>query len=242
MIAVRSLVFNLTFFAWTTLVTVFALPLLLAPRNAASDLGGWWSGTVLALAAKILRLDYEVRGTQYLPAGACIVAMKHQSTWDTLAIPVLLRRPAIVIKRELLWIPFYGWYLRRAGMLPVDRSGGASALKALIRQARAAISQGHPIAIFPEGTRTAVGARRPYLPGVSALYAQLGVPVVPAAVNSGLFWGRRAFLKRPGRIVVEFLPPIEPGLDRRLFAAFLEARIEAATAHLVAETRTRGIG
>src|SRR5207253_154167 len=139
-------------------------------------------------------------------------AMKHQSTWDTLALPVLFDDPAAIIKRELLLLPIYGWYVQRAGAIAVDRSGGAKALKRMIAQARKAAAAGRPIAIFPEGTRTAVGARPPSHPGVAALYTQLALPLVPVAVNSGLFWGRRAFLKRRGRLTVEILPPIAPGL------------------------------
>ncbi len=130
---------------------------------------------------------------------------------------------------------FYGWYAVRAGGIPVDRGAGASALKRMLARARNAVASGRPIAIFPEGTRTAVGARRPYHPGVAALYTQLGIPLVPVAVNSGLYWGRRSFLKRPGRIILEILPAIPPGLPRRQVMAELEARIETATAALVAE-------
>jgi 1-acyl-sn-glycerol-3-phosphate acyltransferase len=160
--------------------------------------------------------------------------MKHQSAWDTLAVPVIFRDPVIVIKRELGWIPIYGWFARKAGMIPIDRGGGAQALKRMLAAAERAASQGRPILIFPEGTRTAVGERRPYHPGVAALYRQLGLPLVPVALDSGLFWGRREFLKRPGRITVEILPPIPPGRDRRAVIGELEQAIEGATARLVA--------
>jgi 1-acyl-sn-glycerol-3-phosphate acyltransferase len=150
---------------------------------------------------------------------------------------VLIRRPGHVFKRELLWIPVYGWYLWRSGGISIDRTGGAGALKRMIAAARQTIAEGRHIVIFPEGTRVPVGERKPYHPGVAALYSQLKVPVVPVALNSGLFWGRRSFLKKPGRIVLEFLEPIPPGLRRREFLEVLEQRIEPASLALAAEAR-----
>jgi len=233
--ALRSALFNLAFYAWTALVGVAALPVLLAPRAAVMSLGRWWSGTVLALARGIAGIEYEFRGAEHLPRAPAIIAMKHQSAWDTLAVPALFGDVGIVIKRELLWIPCYGWYVRKAGMIPIDRGAGPAALRAMVRRARAVMAEGRPIVIFPEGTRTAVGARHPYHPGVAALYTQLDLPVVPVALNSGLFWPRRSFLKRPGRIVVEALAPLPPGLERRAFLAELQSRIETATERLIAE-------
>jgi len=238
-ILLRSALFNLVFFTWTALLGVLALPMVLAPRAAVMGFGRWWSWTVLELARALAGVEYELRGAEHIGHGAVIIAMKHQSAWDTLAAPVLFPDPAIVLKRELLWIPFYGWYARRAGMIAVDRGAGAAALKAMLRRAEGVAAQGRPIVIFPEGTRTVVGASRAYHPGVAALYVKLGLPVVPVAVNSGLFWPRRSFLKRPGRIVVEALAPLPPGLERRAFLAELQSRIEAASARLVAEARRR---
>jgi 1-acyl-sn-glycerol-3-phosphate acyltransferase len=235
MIVLRSSLFNLVFFAWTALLGIAALPMLLAPRAAVMGLGRLWSWTVLELARLVAGIDYELRGAEHLPHAPAIIAMKHQSAWDTAAAPALFGDAAIVVKRELLLIPCYGWYVRRAGMIPIDRGGGGAALRAMLRQARRVVTEGRPIVIFPEGTRTAVGARRGYHPGVAALYTQLGLPVVPVAVNSGLFWPRRSFLKRPGRIVVEALAPLPPGLERRTFIAELQSRIETATERLVAE-------
>jgi 1-acyl-sn-glycerol-3-phosphate acyltransferase len=233
----RSALFNLAFYAWTALVGLAALPLLLAPRAAVMSLGRWWARRALDMARLTAGIDSELRGAEHLPRSPAIIAIKHQSAWDTLAVPALIGDVAIVVKRELLWIPCYGWYARKAGMIPVDRGAGAQALKAMVRHARAAVAEGRPIVIFPEGTRTAVGERRGYHPGVAALYAQLGLPVVPVAVNSGLFWPRRSFLRRPGRVVMEALPPLPPGLGRRAFLAELQSRIETATQRLIAEAR-----
>ena len=198
--------------------------------------GTFWSAGTLVLLRWCVGLDHEVRGRENLPDGPVIIAMKHQSAWDTLAAPVIFARPAIVIKRELGFVPFYGWYALKAGMIPIDRGAGATALRRMIAAAERAKAAGRPIFIFPEGTRTAVGERRPYQPGVAALYRQLGMPLVPVAVNSGLFWGRRRFLKRPGRIVVEILPPMltsfreqHPGLEALYFITGADAILEILT-------------
>ena len=235
----RALVFYIGFFGATALLGAAGLPLLLAPRIWVMRFGRFWARCVLALLRAIVGLDGEIRGLEHLPSGPSIIAMKHQSAWDALILPVILGDPAIVLKRELLWVPFYGWYAARAGSIAIDRRGGAGALRRMVAVARRAAAAGRPIVIFPEGTRTAPGRRLAYQPGVAALYQALALPVVPAAVNSGLYWGRRAFLKRPGRIVLEFLEPIPPGLPRRELMPLLEARIEAATAVLEREGAQR---
>ena len=235
MIWLRALGFNLAFFGVTLLLGIAALPLLLASRRIVMRFGRFWAQCVLSLARVIVGLDGEVRGLYRLPRGACLIAMKHQSAWDTLVLPVLLGDPAVVIKQELLWVPFYGWYANRAGSIAIDRRGGAGALRRMLTAAKRAAADGRPVVIFPQGTRTAPGKHLAYQPGVAALYQALDLPLVPAAVNSGLFWGRRSFVKRKGRIVLKFLEPIPPGLPRRELMAELEQRIEAATTALERE-------
>jgi 1-acyl-sn-glycerol-3-phosphate acyltransferase len=235
MTLVRSLAFNFALYLFTAVEAILGLPVLLLSRRAGSRFGSSWAGAILKICSWTIGLTHEVRGRENLPKGPAIIAMKHQSAWDTFAVAVIFDDPAIVLKKELIWVPFYGWYLWKAGMISVDRGGGALALRRLVAAGEEAAALGRPIVIFPEGTRTAPGTRRPYQPGVAALYRQLRLPLVPVAVNSGVFWGRRRFLKRPGRIAVEILPPISPGGDRRAVMAELETRIEAATARLVAE-------
>ena len=236
----RSLLFNLCFFAWTALASVLGLPILLLPRAAVVRFARFWARGVLVLLAAIVGLRHELRGREHRPAGAAILAFKHQSAWDTIALTLLVEDPMIVLKRELLAIPLFGWYLARTGQIAVDRRGQAAALKHMLRKAAAGAAQGRPIVIFPEGTRVAPGQHRPYQPGVAALYRHLGLSVVPVALNSGFFWGRRRFLKRPGVIAVEFLPVIAPGLSRRDFLAELERRTESACARLAAEIEGTG--
>ena len=235
MTGARSLAFNVAFIGWTVILGMAGLPLLLAPRPAVMRFGRLWDRGALALLRWIVGLDHEIRGLDRLPRGGCIIAMKHQSAWDTLILPIVLGDPAVVLKRELLRVPFYGWYAARAGSIAIDRKAGAGALRAMVKAARPVAAEGRPIVIFPEGTRTAPGARLPYQPGVAALYQALALPLVPAAVNSGHFWGRRSFLKRPGRIVLEFLDPIPQGLPRRRLMAELEERVETAAAALARE-------
>jgi 1-acyl-sn-glycerol-3-phosphate acyltransferase len=232
---VRGLAFNFACVVWTVISGTIGLPFLIAPRAVTMQFGRFWGRGVLFLLRVIVGLDHEIRGLDRVPRGACIIAMKHQSAWDTLIPFVLFHDAAAVVKRELLVVPFYGWYAARAGSIGIDRKAGARALRRLVAAARPVAAEGRPIIIFPEGTRVAPGARLPYQPGVAALYQALAVPLIPVAVNSGYFWGRRSFIKRPGRIVLEFLEPIPPGWRRRRVMAELEQRIETASAALLRE-------
>lgn len=225
----RAALFQLCFYVWGASLVILFTPALLLPRQVCVfGMCLFSHGTVWLLKA-ILDIHVEVRGLQNVPKGGSIIAAKHQSAFDTLIYHPLLGDPAIVMKRELLWIPLYGLHSLKARMIPVDRSGGPSALKAMVKRAREAVAEGRPVVVFPQGTRVAPGAKAPYQPGLAALYGQLGVPVVPVATNSGVCWPRRSFAKHPGTIVVEFLPPIEPGLPRKVFSARVEEAIETAS-------------
>ncbi len=232
MTALRSLLFNILFFVWTAALVLFGLPALAAGWRGVNAVGRLWARGAFALLAHLLGLRHRILGRERLPAEPVIAAVKHQSTWDTMACALIFAEPAFVLKRELTWIPVFRWYPLRGEMIVVDRRAGGAALRSMVRQARKAVENGRSILIYPEGTRTAPGTSRPYLPGVAALYEQLKLPVVPIALNSGLFWGRRSFLKRPGVITLEILDPIQPGLERRAFLAELHRRIEQAAARL----------
>jgi 1-acyl-sn-glycerol-3-phosphate acyltransferase len=233
----RAFAFNFAFFAWTAILGTVGLPFLFTPRSVTMRFGRFWAASVLVLLKLIVGLDHQIRGLDRVPRGGCIIAMKHQSAWDALVLPVVLGDPAVVVKRELLLLPFYGWYAARAGSIAIDRKAGAGALRRMLARARSVAAAGRPIVIFPEGTRVAPGERRAYQPGVAALYQALALPLVPAAVNSGLYWGRRSFVKRKGRIILEFLEPIPPGRTRRRLMAELERRVETATAALLREAQ-----
>ena len=233
--ALRALVYNIGFFGGTTLLLLLALPLLAGPRRWTNWLAHVWTWCSFTWLKLTVGLGYEVRGRENLPKGPAILALKHQSAWETLALFALFEDPAVVLKRELLSVPLFGWFLRKHRTIAIDRSGRSTALKRMLAEAEAAIATGRPIAIFPEGTRGPVGGKLPYQAGVAALYTQLKVPMVPIALNSGLYWGRKAFLKRKGTVLVQILPPIEAGLDRRKAMALLEERIETTTAALLQE-------
>lgn len=230
---VRSVLFFLFFVLLSAVMFVAVLPILLMPRLVTVRASQFWSRTMFLGLKVIAGCDYQVRGK--IPPGPLLFAAKHMSMWDTLALYALVDDVCIVVKRELLSVPFYGWYIKKAGVIAVDRAAGASALRRMAGEAKAAFAAGRPIAIFPEGTRKKPGAAPDYKPGVAALYSQLGAPCVPVALNSGQFWA--GFIKRPGTIVIEFLPPIPAGRKRSEFMRELEQAIETATGNLVAEGR-----
>lgn len=237
MIIVRSLVFQGMFLLWTLALSLLYLPLLAAPRRMLVSAARFWLAGTLFLVRVVAGLSWELRGRENLPPGGVLVAAKHQSAFDTLIFHMLLDDPAFILKKELLRLPFIGWYLTRHRMIAIDRKAGIRALKQMVAEAKVAAAEGRQVVIFPEGTRTAPGDTAPYHSGVAMLNEALGVPVVPVALNSGLFWARQSILRRPGRVVVEILPLMPSGLDRRAFLAELQARIEAATNRLVAEGR-----
>ncbi|HWM61137.1 MAG TPA: lysophospholipid acyltransferase family protein [Rhizomicrobium sp.] len=229
MIAVRSALFLLWFAAVTAILSLIFLPVLVLPRAATVWLARLWSRATFWGLKVFTGIGFEIRGIP--PRGPVLVASKHMSMWDTMALYLALEAPATVLKRELLHIPFYGWFLWKATAIAINRGAGASALRKMAAAAQGVLAEGRPILIFPEGTRKKPGAPPDYKPGVAGLYALLEVPCVPVALNSGVYW--TGFLKRPGTIVLAFLEPIAPGLKRGAFMTLLEQRIESATAELL---------
>ena len=231
----RSLAYAFAFYLTTALMLVGGVWLLVAPRSWAMR-GLCLHGQICTWLLKaICGTKMEVRGRENMPRGACLFVAKHQSAWDTFALIPLFRDPAIVLKAELKWIPFYGWFCQKFEHILVERARAAVSLKKMVADARACAAQGREIVIFPEGTRRAPGAEPDYKPGYVALYEGLQLPCVPVALNSGLFWPRRDWRRYPGTIVVEFLAPLQPGLPRAEFRRTVEARIEEACARLVGE-------
>lgn len=239
MLFLRSLAFAVGFYSLGPTVALAVTPGLLMPYKVVIACKQGWLRTMLWLVRNVIGLTYETRGTHNIPDGPVVFAAKHQSAWDTIALSFIHGQAAVVLKRELIWIPVWGWFFFRLGMIPIDRGKGLSALKRIVAAAHQRISEGRSVLIFPQGTRTAPGARRPYLVGVAAIYAELDVPVVPVALNSGVFWPRRTFLKWPGTVTIDYLEPIQPGLKRKEFLKILEERIEAATGKLEAEAAKR---
>ena len=234
----RSLLFAVVFYVNTAVFLVLGSWLLAAPRRWAMQglrLHGlaslWWLKVICGTRV-------EVRGRDKLPDGACLVAAKHQSAWDTFALIPVFRDPAMVMKAELGLIPLYGWFSHKFQHIFVKRDKGPSALRTMIRDARQRAAQGREIVIFPEGTRRPPGAAPDYKPGYLALYDGLELPCVPLALNSGLFWPRRSLLRHPGTIVIEILDPVPAGLPRAEARQLIQSRIESACERLIAEARS----
>jgi 1-acyl-sn-glycerol-3-phosphate acyltransferase len=234
----RSLLFKLYFAFVSVVMTVGLTPLLLGPRGLIIYAMRQWARLTLFGLAHIAGIGFELRGSQNLPKGGALIAAKHLSMFETIAFHILLADPALVMKRELLRIPLYGQYALRTKMIVVDRSAGAKALRKMLSDAKARLSENRQIVIFPEGTRVSPGAPPDYKPGIAALYAHLGAPCIPVALNSGLFWPKSGPLRRPGKIIIEVLAPIPPGLPRGDFTARLQGTIEPATAKLLADARS----
>ncbi len=232
MILIRSICFNVALIAVTAVFGTIGLPLLAGPRRWICRLRDFWITLVLALLRATVGITHRIEGAENIPKGRFMIASKHQSAWETLSLHLIFPDPSIVLKRELLKLPLLGWYLRKVGMVPIDRSAKAAALKVMMAAARRWSGGGRPILIFPQGTRVKWGENARYHSGVFALYRALDLPVVPVALDSGRFWPRQAFLKRSGTITVRILPVIPRGLDRRQFMRRLETDIESATAAL----------
>lgn len=236
MILVRSLLFNVAFYLATLVYLIATLPVyFFLPQRGAMAIVQSWASLSTYLLRVVAGTAVEVRGRDNLPTGGVIVASKHQSAFETFALIPLLANPAVVMKRQLRSIPIFGQYTIKAGMINVDRAGKTAALRALAERAGEEIARGRPVLIFPEGTRRPPGAAPAYQSGIALIYRTLGVPVVPVAVNSGLYWPRRSFLHYPGTIIVDILPPIPPGLESRAFLDRLEKTIETACDRLLAE-------
>ena len=233
MTALRSILFFVLFQIWTLVLGTVYLPLLLTSEKVVGAAASFWLKGAFLLLRLTCGLTWEVRGA--VPDQPVLIASKHQSTLETFAFRLIVANPAVILKRELLRIPFFGWYLGKTGVIAIDRAAGTKALKEMVKGAEQAAAAGRSILIFPEGHRMDVGAAPDYHTGIAMIYAGLNRPCVPVALNTGLFWGRGSLNKRPGRAVIEFLDPIAPGLDRKTFMAELQARIETGTARLVEE-------
>ncbi|MBP5856478.1 1-acyl-sn-glycerol-3-phosphate acyltransferase [Marivibrio halodurans] len=229
---VRSLLFALLFYSISAVMALGLLPFLVLPARWIKPVCYSWVSIFMVLSREVLGIRMRVKmdraASDAIAAGPVVFAAQHQSMWETIVFNGLLNAPSFVLKRELIRLPVFGLFLRKFGMIAIDRAAGASALKGMVRQARAQIASGRSVVIYPQGTRVPPGEKKPYLPGVAALYTQLDVPVIPIALDSGRLWPRGAFVKRAGTVTVTLLSPIPEGLDRKSFMRTLENRIESA--------------
>ncbi len=233
----RSLLYNIVFYVTIPVWLVLSLPVLLfgTRRQTVRFVYGGVSRILLWWLEVIVGLRTRVRGLENLRRGPVIIAVKHQSTWDVFALTNYFDEPAMILKSELMHIPLLGWYARKMDMIPVQRGKGRIAVRQMIKDARRRAEQGREIFIFPEGNRRPVGAEPRYKRGIAALYKELDLAVIPVALNSGLYWRRREFTRRPGEVIVEFLPAIEPGLEADEFMKQLQESLETASERLIEE-------
>ncbi len=235
MLVLRSLVFNVLFYVVLIAIMLVLSPAMLMGPDRVKAAARVWGRASLWLLRVVCGLHVEFRGRENIPRGAMIVAAKHQSVWEVFALITVFEDFTYVLKRELTFIPLFGWYVARGRQIAIDRSKGRAALAEVARKSRVVIGEGRQLFIFPEGTRKPPGAPPDYKYGVAFVYNDLKVPCVPVALNSGLFWPRRKFIRRPGTIVVDILPPIQPGLSTTAFLPVLQERIETASDRLIAE-------
>jgi 1-acyl-sn-glycerol-3-phosphate acyltransferase len=229
---IRSLIYVLWLYGSMAAIGLACFPFALVNARAANAAARAWSRAALWGARVICGLRVEIRGREHVPEGAALIAAKHQAMLDTIMPFALLPDPAVVLKKELLVLPVFGWFSLRAGMIAIDREAGATALRKMLREARAHAGAGRQIVIFPEGTRQEVGAAPDYQPGVAALYRDLNLPCVPVALNTGLYWPAHGVRRKPGVAVIEFLAPIPPGLSRHDFMERLQEAIETESDRL----------
>lgn len=235
MLAARSLLFNALFYLTLVVAMIVGLPTMLFGRKAIFALARLWAAIFLWLLETICGLRVEYRGIENIPPGALLIAAKHQSFLETFALLKYAPDFAIILKRQLTYIPLFGLYLIVSKQIAIDRARGRQALQQIAAAAKPVFAAGRQVFIYPEGTRRPPGAPPKYKQGVTALYLETGVTCLPVAVNTGLFWRRRGFLRRPGLAVIEYLPVIKPGLDRVEFMERLQSAIESACDRLNAE-------
>ncbi|WDI33056.1 lysophospholipid acyltransferase family protein [Hyphococcus flavus] len=228
LLRIRSICFAAFIVFFVGFIGFFCLPAALFGRRAAQATVKSWSKTGLDALKLITGMTYRIEGAENIPTGGAIVAANHQSMWETIALVAILPRPVISLKQELLWVPVYGWWAKLAGHIPIDRKGGAKALRAFTRIAKERIDEGNQVIVFPEGTRIQPGQTSRFLPGAAGIYTTANAPCTPAAHDSGRFWTHPGIERKPGVVTLRFLPPIAPGLDRKTFLKELKAQIEAA--------------
>ena len=233
MILARSILFAFLFYAWSLLMCVLFLPSLVLPRAVVEFGFKLWARGVIWLLAVCCGIRVEVRGREHVPTGRALVAAKHQCMFDVFAQFVVLPDSCFVMRKELMLIPFFGWYAWKQKMVVIDRDGGSAALRKMVRDGQDRLAEERQLLIFPEGHRGEPGVAGDYQPGVAGLYRDLGLPAHLVATNSGVHWPAHGFLRRPGVIVFEYLEPLPAGMKRADFMRQMQERIEAASIALL---------
>jgi 1-acyl-sn-glycerol-3-phosphate acyltransferase len=237
MIVLRSVLFNIAFYINLIVQMIVMTPAyFLLPRKKAYGIAKNWARSNHWLFDEIVGTTFEIEGLENIPTGGYIFAPKHQSFWDAYALLPWLDDPFYILKRELTWIPLFGWYLKKQRMVPVDRNARGKVMAAVMERTKAEMNSGRQLIIYPEGTRRPPGAPPEYKYGIARLYRDLQVPVVPVVMHPGLFWPRRKFIRYPGHFKVRILPAIAAGMDPDAFLAHLVDVMETASDRLLIET------
>jgi 1-acyl-sn-glycerol-3-phosphate acyltransferase len=230
----RSLAYQAVFIPMTLIIGIVFLPLLIINHSFLRyRLPYLWAWIALKLQKYILGLDYRVKSHVKVPKHRAVFAVKHQSAWETIALLHILDRPVFVLKKELLRIPVFGWYLGKADNIVIDRKSGQKAIGQIIEQSMKYLSEERVIVIFPEGTRTKAGEQVRYKQGIANLYEALSPPIYPVGLNSGVFWARNSFIRRPGVVDVEIMPPMPYDLSKQEFMEALQTTIETVSTKLL---------
>ncbi|MEO1749120.1 MAG: 1-acyl-sn-glycerol-3-phosphate acyltransferase [Pseudomonadota bacterium] len=236
MTALRSLIFNVLFYLLNAAQMIFWTPVFfVAPRSFCWRIVHWWAKSLTWLMRVVVGTEFKVSGLENIPTGGAIIAPKHQSAWDTFVLLPYVRDPVYILKRELMWVPLFGWYVARMRMIPIDRGAREKAVAKVNEGARIEMAKGRQLIIYPEGTRRPPGAEPKYKSGIAYVYSETGMPVVPVAHNAGLFWPKTSFMRYPGTFELKFLEPIQPGLSRDKFMKVLENKLETASNELLME-------
>ncbi|MGD9637437.1 MAG: lysophospholipid acyltransferase family protein [Alphaproteobacteria bacterium] len=233
---IRSLAFNFCYYCCLAIASVTFIILYIMPPYFTIKATYFCCKIILFCMRKVAGIDLEIRGVENIPQTGAIIASKHQSAMETFFFHTILKRCVYVLKRELLMVPLFGWSLAKSGCIGIDRKAGGKAMKKMLNGCKKALGKNNQVIIFPEGTRRMPDASPDYQPGIALIYSACNVPVVPVALNSGLFWPKRSFIKKKGKIIIEFLKPIDVGMDKRNFMKKLEEEIETNSNKLRKET------
>ena len=241
MLLIRSLLFNIAFYLATILLGAACALTMPFPRKYVMAVSALWGRVCIRLFTLLVGGTYEVRGLENLaPDQSLIIAAKHMSVFETFALLTVVKDPLFIVKRELLWLPLFGWALAKGGMIAINRGARSKALRSMLERAKQRLAQNRrQLIIFPEGTRRPLDVEPEYKFGISHIYKVLKVPCNPVALNTGLFWPRRSFRRYPGKIIIEILPTIEPGLPQDVFFEKISTAIEQNSNRLIAEARSQ---
>ena len=230
---IRSIIFYFLLYMWTLFLGIICLPVLLLPIEYVKKLANLWISGIIGLLKLTCNISHEIQGIENIPDYPVIVASKHQSTFETFLLFKLVKNSIFIHKKELFLIPIFGFYLKKSNMISIDRSEGPKAMRQMLNEVRRRVANGNSIIIFPEGTRKKPGEHPDYKTGIAGIYKESEVEVLPVAVNSGHYWPKHTFVKRPGKIIIKFLKPIPAQLEKSEFLKKIELVIEQETNKII---------